>query len=91
MPRTIIILAVLLLLLCLTSCEKTTPNLSEEYLVAIDDIPMEYGTLIAVSSIAEYPDWFQLWFQNEEGTIRVVRMHFFKDKMHQEVKTITRS
>jgi len=90
MPKTIILFS-LILILCAVSCEKTNPNLSEDFLVGIDSIPQDFGKLIAVTSIDEYPDWFQLWFQNEEGTIRIVKMHFFKNKMHKEVKTITRS
>ncbi len=38
-----------------------------------DSIPLEYGNLVSVSSVAGYQYWVQLWFQDENGILRMVR------------------
>ena len=57
----------------------------------LTSIPADYGELEAVTSLAEYPGWFQLWFEDEAGTIRIVRVKLFENLMHNQVKTIERS
>ena len=75
------------------SCEKTTTEASSspELTVPLADIPASYGSLEAVTVVPEYPGWFQLWFQNEAGTIRIVRVQMAQNLMHKQVKTINRT
>ena len=74
------------------SCEKIPTEIaSPELTVALSDLPASYGKLISVTSAPEYPGWFQLWFTDDAGTIRIVRVHMAKNLMHKQVKTINRT
>ena len=44
-------------------------------------IPAEYGSLISVTTHAAYPGWAQLWFEDDQKTIRLVRIEFHKHKI----------
>jgi len=51
-----------------------------------DSIPAEWGKLVSVTSNATYPGWFQLWFEDGTGTVRLVPFdlqtkHFGSDVM----------
>ena len=74
-------------------CEPMEPPGADVSQIAsqLSTIPAEYGELEAVTTVAEYPGWFQLWFEDESGTIRVVRVQLFENLMHNQVKTIERS
>ena len=57
------------------SAPTATPGgIPTEVLTARDTVPLEWGSLVSVSSVAEYPDLVQLWFEDREGTIRYVVM-----------------
>jgi hypothetical protein len=43
-----------------------------EQLPALDSIPSEWGKLVSVTTNPAYPGWFQLWFQDETSTVRMV-------------------
>jgi len=43
-----------------------------EQLPALDSIPSEWGKLVSVTANPAYPSWFQLWFQDETSTVRMV-------------------
>lgn len=59
------------------SCHRVaSENVSE-----LKSIPSEYGTLISVTTHAEYPGWAQLWFVDQYSTIRMIRVDFQKEKM----------
>ena len=74
------------------SCEKMTSETSgPEATVALTELPASYGNLEAVTAIPEYPGWFQLWFEDEAGTIRIVRVQMAQNLMHKQVKTISRT
>ena len=85
----IFLILVILIFLSL-SCAKIEPvapgegGLVFKALPSPDSIPLEYGNLVSVSSVAGYPHWVQLWFQDENGIIRMVRYtiqgnHFAKN------------
>jgi hypothetical protein len=51
---------------------KGTVSLGTEKLPALDSIPSEWGKLVSVSTTPIYAGWFQLWFQDENGKVRMV-------------------
>lgn len=78
--RKVILLGLAMVLFLPLSCTKMdqvavtgTEMLDEEKLPADGTIPSGYGNLVSVSSAADSPDFVQLWFQDENGTIRMVR------------------
>jgi len=75
------------------SCEKiaTEPQVNTEIAAPLTDIPAEYGELEAVTTMPEYPGWFQLWFEDEAGTIRIVRIQMAQNLIHRQIKVIPRS
>jgi len=75
------------------SCEKTAPEVSAsaELTAPLTEIPASYGSLEAVTAVPEYPGWFQLWFQDDAGTIRIVKVQMAKNLLHKQVKTINRT
>jgi hypothetical protein len=82
------------LLVCFgISCEKTTPTteFSPEIYSQLGELPSSYGELESVTAITEYPGWFQLWFEDDAGIIRMVRIQVFDSLMHNTILTIPRS
>ena len=51
---------------------KGTVSLATEKLPALDSIPLEWGKLVSVSTTPIYEGIFQLWFQDENGKVRMV-------------------
>jgi hypothetical protein len=47
-------------------------HLALEKLTQPDSIPAKWGKLVSVSSVPAFENWVQLWFQDDEGNIRVV-------------------
>ncbi len=78
-------------LLFALSCERTTQEPTMESVIAIKDIPMDYGSLVSVTTDGQYPEWTQLWFADTSGTIRMVRVHWMEKTMLEDVLTIPRS
>lgn len=94
MPRFTLVIAVIIVSFFLTlSCERTTQvsGIDMDSLTDLQNIPIEYGDLVAVTSMAEYPNWVQLWFQDGDGVIRMVRVQFIANQMHKDVRIITRN
>ncbi|MDH4155762.1 MAG: hypothetical protein OEW00_00600 [candidate division Zixibacteria bacterium] len=87
----VLALTVVIIVIVGISCERTDRELDMTILSDLEGIPMEYGELVAVTTIAKYPEWVQLWFKDEEGTIRMVRIHFEAELIHNDVKVIPRS
>jgi hypothetical protein len=94
MPKTTsVILVTIALLVFALSCERTKPDvgIDSDAFAELQNIPIEYGDLVAVTSMAEYPNWVQLWFQDGDGVIRMVRIQFISDLMLKDVKIIARN
>ena len=90
-------LLVLFFLLILTqTCERRIPGqsqLGKLERIEISDvtgIPQEYGILISVTPVIDYPGFVQLWFQDSLGTIRMVRVGFTENKVYNEALVIPR-
>ncbi len=87
---------ILLLLLIGISCQKITPvvppagQLEKIVLEDLSAIPVSYGTLTAVTAHAQYEGWSQLWFVDEMQTIRMVRVQFHFNRIHENVLVIPR-
>ena len=82
------------LLVCFgISCEETTPTTeySPEFYSQLTELPMSYGELEAVTATSEYPGWFQLWFEDDAGTIRLVRIQIYDRLMYNTIIEIPRS
>jgi hypothetical protein len=60
-------------------------------LSSIDAIPAEFGKLIDITSLSEYPRIMQLWFEDSTGTIRVVRVSMQLNKIYEEALIIPRN
>jgi len=92
MPKwAIAFVAVALPLICLVSCERTTTEMDMSVVSELQSIPAEYGALVDVTAMDEYPNWVQLWFQDDQGVIRMVRVQFIANLIHNDVKVITRN
>ena len=90
-----IFLIVVILILLTLSCAKvgSVPeegDLVTEALPSIDSIPSKYGNLVSVSNVTKYPDWVQLWFQDENGNLSMVRYSVRASRFEKEVKLIPR-
>ena len=72
-----------------TPLEKPKPkaDLKEIYLTDKSGIPKAYGTLVAVTRSALSA---QLWFVDEEQTIRKVSLHFAYKQIYDSVLVIPR-
>jgi hypothetical protein len=72
-------LFVVILLLPALSCTRLPEGSSQkgvalvsEPLPSMDSIPAEWGKLVSVTTNPAYPGWFQLWFEDESNTVRMV-------------------
>ncbi|MBD3403325.1 hypothetical protein GF420_10555 [candidate division GN15 bacterium] len=90
MRRLFVVAALALLIVPLASCERTTPEPTEETFPTMAAIPAEFGELEAVTTTETYPRWAQLWFVDTVGTVRMVRVQFVDGKIHQDVRTFAR-
>jgi hypothetical protein len=93
-----------LMLLCLfalafaaASCAKlpgppplTRGPLQVEQARYADAIPLDYGTLIAVTTDAESPYMAGLWFEKPDKTIVYVKVNVSLGKIHNEVLVLPR-
>jgi len=76
--RKVICLLMVVFLFPIISCTRISEapsqkavQLGTEILPALDSIPLEWGKLVSVTTTQKYRDFFQLWFQDENGKIRV--------------------
>ncbi len=89
-------LPVILILITGVFCkklERPTPppgQLSKVQLDVLTAIPMDYGKLTAVTAHAQYEGWAQLWFVDSLQTIRMVRVQFHTNRIHEQVLVIPR-
>lgn len=97
MKKLLITLGCILLTFSLSACEKITPvqpgpgELLVTKIGATDSIPAEYGELIDVTTHASYEGWSQLWFEDEQQTIRMIRVQFSTKRVHEDVLVIPRN
>ena len=83
--RTIMFVFAITLCMGLISCQKLGPDeetlkasrqLKKEPLKSLDQIPLEYGNLVGVTSNSARPNHAQLWFEKPDKTIAVVSVNF---------------
>ena len=53
-------------------------------------IPSEYGSCIGITTHSLYDGWAQLWFEDEQKTIRMVRINFHSDRIHENLLVVPR-
>jgi hypothetical protein len=53
-------------------------------------IPAEYGNLVSITTHAAYEGWSQLWFVDDNNTIRMVRVQFHNNRINEDVLVIPR-
>jgi hypothetical protein len=90
-------LFVVMLLVPAFSCSKLQdksasagPALTNEMLTAMDSIPTQWGKLVSVTTNPAYPGWFQLWFEDETSTVRMVAFNHKTNKLDANVVVIPR-
>lgn len=95
--RVIVYALIVSSLIFISSCQPrfpTTPTLGMLEKVELTDlkgIPAEYGELVAVTAHAEYEGWSQLWFVDDNLTIRMVRIQFHVNRINKNVLVIPRN
>jgi len=89
------ILALVICFIMFLSCEPlvkqkpvTKTDLKDIVLSNKSGIPKEFGTLVSVTTTEE---WAQLWFVDEEQTIRKVSLHFLDYQLFDTVLVIPRN
>lgn len=82
LKRISIIMFLLLLVFLLSICQRipgestSAVKLESLKIKNLTGIPSEYGPLFAVTANGAHPGWAQLWFLDNQGTIRMVRLDF---------------
>jgi len=89
-------IVILALLVGGMSCTKLgEPGVGEQKLVmekltAADSIPLKWGKLVSVSSVPGISNWVQLWFQDDEGTIRIAPYDVGSNYLASQARVIRR-
>ena len=89
---------VLGLVACVAACTRLPPesqpgmpgSLPVEILDNVLTIPAEWGTLAAVDNDPSAPNHTRLWFEDEEGTIRLVAYNRYGSHLQTRVAVIRR-
>lgn len=90
----LILLALLLALSCAKLPEKPAAvrgDIAYVHMVAKDAIPAAWGRLVTVSNSADFGHVFQLWFEDEAGTVRVAFYDMRTNSFQNEGRLIPRS
>jgi len=94
---------IFILLLSLTifltiSCEKIPEKevgqkgkLQKIVIENLNGIPASYGPLFAVTANGSHPGWAQLWFVDDQNTIRMVRVNFHSYEIKENAIAIQRN
>lgn len=88
---------ILILILLFISCQKVVQEsvapgqLEKAKMENLAEIPLDYGNLISVTTHAQYEGWAQLWFVDQQSTIRMVRVQFHTNRIHEHVLVIPRN
>jgi hypothetical protein len=61
-----------------------------EQLIALDSIPSAWGKLTSATSNPAFPGWFQLWFEDETGTVRMAAFNFQTRQFDSNVMVLPR-
>jgi hypothetical protein len=69
---------------------KQPGKLKEVVVKNLKEIPAEFGDLKAVTSHASYEGWAQLWFVDDQKTIRMVRVQFHENRIYEKILVIPR-
>ena len=69
----------------------TEQRLVLEKLTQTDSIPAKWGKLVSVSSTPGVENWAQLWFQDDEGNIRVVPYNVRDNYLSSQARIIHRN
>lgn len=84
-------------LLFVSACEKLPDkstvdrgDIAFEEMVTKDMIPAEWGRLVAVSNSSDFAHIFQLWFEDEEGAVRVAFYNLRSNEFQAEGRLIPR-
>jgi hypothetical protein len=95
--RTLVLLSVLALILGATSCQPlpTKPTLARgplqlEDIQYTDAIPLDYGTLVGVTSLPDYPYTAGLWFEKADKTIVFVKVNVSLGKIEKTALLLPR-
>jgi len=95
MKKLLFIFLITLIAFPLISCtrvkERAKGELKTVKLKKLDAIPIEYGSLVGATANPEFPSWAQLWFEDDERTIRVVSVGFFDQIINKNVTVIPRN
>ncbi len=84
-------IAVLMLILVPMSCARLPGPIESdelEVLPGVKPVPAAWGNLISVTDKGEFR--FQLWFQDDQGAVRMVRYDFRNRSLVPEVVLIPR-
>ena len=81
---------IVLLLSCTKIPEPIESNLGMQELPLGNTLPAQWGNLVAVTSASEYPSYVQLWFQDKDGNVYLVRYNIWKNKFGLKYKSIKR-
>ena len=87
----ILLLSAFIFISCARVQEPAKGKLKAIELKTLDAIPKDYGSLISVTANPQYLQYAQLWFQDDDGTIRVVSVGFFDQKIMNTVTEIPRN
>jgi hypothetical protein len=92
----ICVIAVVLIVLPL-SCAKIEERkplverqMTTEKLPDMKTIPSKWGRLISVITVDSNPRWVQLWFQDEDGNVRMLLYYFKEHVLSPEARLIPR-
>jgi hypothetical protein len=95
--RKVMVFLLLVFLLSAIACTRIPEaptqdkgTLGTEELPALDSVPSAWGPLTAVTTTPLYPGWFQLWFQDQSGKIRMVRFDSKNHALRSSVSSIPR-
>jgi hypothetical protein len=85
-------IAVLLLILAPLSCARLPGPIESDELVealpGVTPVPAAWGDLISVTD--KGASWYQLWFQDDQGTVRMVRYDIRNRSLMPEAELIPR-
>lgn len=65
-------------------------TLATQDLKQMDSIPIAWGKLTSVSSVMGAENWVQLWFQDDEGIIRMVPYNVTDNLLSSQARIIPR-
>jgi hypothetical protein len=92
--KCLVVMVLVLLPLSCTKIDEQAPagqgNVAIETLPVKNSIPLEWGNLVSVTVTPEAGAFFQLWFQDEQGNLRLVLYHARTNSLMDIVRFIPR-